>query len=330
MDFTRFKYGCELILWGFFKKLVIADRAVIAINTVVSDYNSCDGTTLTFAVLLYALQLYADFSGGIDISRGISQILGIDMVENFRRPYFSKSISEYWRRWHITLGAWMKEYIFYPLSISKLFLSVSKKMKKTKLGTTKAGSHISKVLPTAFASLVVFLVVGVWHGASWKYVAFGLWNGGIIMLSILCKPLTDGALRRLRINPERFLWKLFQMLRTFLIVCIGYVFDIAPSFKQAMWTFKMCIIRQDTSRINAMLHELGLLTVDYCILFAALIVLIIVGVIQEQTGERIRTIIDRKNYLFEVCIIAAGLLITIFLGVYYPGYDAASFVYAQF
>ena len=93
MDFTRFKYGCELILWGFFKKLVIADRAVIAINTVVADYNSYNGTTLTFTVLLYALQLYADFSGGIDISRGIAQILGIDMAENFRRPYFSKSIN---------------------------------------------------------------------------------------------------------------------------------------------------------------------------------------------------------------------------------------------
>lgn len=224
---------------------------------------------MTFTVLLYALQLYADFSGGIDVSRGIAQILGIEMAENFRRPYFSKSINEYWRRWHITLGAWMKEYIFYPLSLSSTFLTASKKMKATKFGATQAGAHIAKVLPTAFASLIVFLIVGVWHGASWKYVVFGLWNGGVIMLSILMKPLFDGALKKLHINPNNFFWRLFQMLRTFVIVCIGYVFDIAPSFRQAMWTFKMILTRQSISHILAKIFSLGITEKDLIILVVA-------------------------------------------------------------
>ena len=330
MDFTRFKYGCELILWGFFKKLVIADRAVIAINTVVADYNSYNGTTLTFTVLLYALQLYADFSGGIDISRGIAQILGIDMAENFRRPYFSKSINEYWRRWHITLGAWMKEYVFYPLSLSGAFLTASKKMKATKFGATKAGAHIAKVLPTAFASLIVFLIVGVWHGASWKYVAFGLWNGGVIMLSILMKPLFDGALKKLHINPNNFFWRLFQMLRTFVIVCIGYVFDIAPSFRQAMWTFRKIILGQSPIEgIRSVLH-IGLSRENFVILAFSAATLLVISIISEKTTYSIRKQIDNQPVAFECIFIVIGALVVSVFGIYGSGYNAADFVYAQF
>lgn len=330
MDFTRFKYGCELILWGFFKKLVIADRAVIAINTVVADYNSYNGTTLTFTVLLYALQLYTDFSGGIDISRGIAQILGIDMAENFRRPYFSKSINEYWRRWHITLGAWMKEYIFYPLSLSNAFLTASKKMKRTRFGATKAGAHIAKVLPTAIASLIVFLIVGVWHGASWKYVAFGLWNGGVIMLSILMKPLFDRAIKKLHINPQNFFWKLFQILRTFIIVCIGYVFDIAPSFRQAMWTFKMTIMGQNIKEGIASIFALGLEKMDYLLIVICAGVLFIVSLIQERKKIDIRNALDKKSLVIRLLIVLIGLIIILNYGIYGPGYNTVDFVYAQF
>lgn len=330
VDFTRIKYGCELILWGYFKKLVIADRAVMAINTVIDNYYSHNGTTLTFTVLLYALQLYADFSGGIDISRGIAQILGIDMAENFKRPYFSKSINEYWRRWHITLGAWMKEYIFYPLAMSTSFLNASKKMKATRFGKTKAGAYIAKVLPTAFASLIVFLVVGIWHGASWKYVAFGLWNGGVIMLSILMKPLFDSILKKLHINPSNFLWGLFQMLRTFIVVCIGYVFDIAPSFKQAIWTFKMILIGQKLSGFKAQLIELGLGKINLGILGIGALVILVSSIIQEKTNQQIRTLVDKKPVILECCIIVVGVIAVTILGIYGPGYDPADFVYMQF
>lgn len=331
MDFTRFKYGCELILWGFFKKLVIADRAVIAINTVLADYNSYNGTTLTFTVLLYALQLYTDFSGGIDISRGIAQILGIDLAENFRRPYFSRTINEYWRRWHITLGAWMKEYIFYPLSLSGLFLNTSKKLKMTRFGSTKAGAHIAKVLPTAVASLIVFLVVGVWHGASWKYVAFGLWNGGVIMLSILCKPLTDGALKKLHINPKSFLWHLFQMLRTFVIVCIGYVFDIAPSFKQAMWTIKACLTDQSLFSGLKRIRHLGLLDIDYALLFASALILFLVSfLIERNNGNTLLPWLNKKPFIVQYLYVVIIVIVIISFGIYGPGYNPADFVYMQF
>lgn len=330
-DFTRFKYGMELILWGFFKKLIIADRAVIAINTVTADYAAYNGTTLTFTILLYALQLYADFSGGIDISRGVAQIFGIDMVDNFKRPYFAKSINDYWRRWHITLGAWLKNYLFYPLAMSNLFINVSKKMKGTKFGSTKAGAHIAKVLPTSVASLIVFLVVGIWHGANWKYVAFGLWNGGIIMISILLKPVFDWVLAKLRINAQSFAYGVFQMFRTFLVVLVGYVFDVAPDFSQAMNTFKIALFDQSFSKGWSQISELGLDKFDYAIIIFGMIVVFVASVIQERhSSTTIREMLDRKPFALRGLVIFAGMMLVLVFGIYGPGYDPAAFVYMQF
>ncbi|MGN0448822.1 MAG: MBOAT family O-acyltransferase [Ruminococcus sp.] len=330
-DFTRFKYGMELILWGFFKKLIIADRAVVAINTVTADYAAYNGTTLTFTILLYALQLYADFSGGIDISRGVAQIFGIDMVDNFKRPYFAKSINDYWRRWHITLGAWLKNYLFYPLAMSNLFINASKKMKGTKFGSTKAGAHIAKVLPTSIASLIVFLVVGIWHGANWKYVAFGIWNGGIIMISILLKPVFDWVLAKLRINAQSFSYGVFQMFRTFLVVLVGYVFDVAPNFAQAMNTFKLAFVDQNLSVGWSQISELGLDKFDYAIIIFAMIVVFVASVIQERhSSTTIREMLDRKPFALRGLVIFAGLMLVLVFGIYGPGYDPAAFVYMQF
>lgn len=330
-DFTRFKYGMELILWGFFKKLIIADRAVVAINTVTADYAAYNGTTLTFTILLYALQLYADFSGGIDISRGVAQIFGIDMVDNFKRPYFAKSINDYWRRWHITLGAWLKNYLFYPLAMSNLFINASKKMKGTKFGSTKAGAHIAKVLPTSIASLIVFLVVGIWHGANWKYVAFGIWNGGIIMISILLKPVFDWVLAKLRINAQSFAYGVFQMFRTFLVVLVGYVFDVAPNFSQAMNTFKLVFVDQSFSAGWSQIRELGLDKFDYAIIIFGMIVVFVASVIQERhSSTTIREMLDKKSFALRGLVIFAGLMLVLVFGIYGPGYDPAAFVYMQF
>jgi D-alanyl-lipoteichoic acid acyltransferase DltB (MBOAT superfamily) len=339
-DFTRFKHGCQLILWGFFKKLVIADRAVIAINavTATSDtYSSYGGTTLTFTVLLYALQLYADFSGGIDISRGVAQIFGIDMIDNFKRPYFSKSINEYWRRWHISLGAWMKDYIFNPLAISGPFLNASKKMRSTRFGKTKAGTHIAKVLPTAFASLIVFLVVGIWHGASYKYVAFGLWNGLIIMLSILMQPLFDGVVDKLRINRKNPLFIFFQMFRTFIVVLVGYVFDVAPTFNHGMMTISRFFTDQDFSRGmteilgNSVKKGLGLTWKDYVLLAVCIVVILIISIIQERHSDtNIREMLDKKPFILRFILFFICIMAVIIFGIYGSGYAAADFVYMQF
>ena len=331
-DFTRFKHGCELIMWGFFKKLVIADRAVIAITAVTTDYNKFGGTTLTFTILLYALQLYADFSGGIDISRGVAQIFGVDMIDNFKRPYFSRSINEYWRRWHISLGAWLKNYLFYPVAMSNAFITASKKMKGTRFGKTAAGAHISKVLPTSVASLIVFLVVGIWHGASWKYVAFGAWNGLIIMVSILLEPLFISAKDKLHIKDTNIPFMLFQMFRTFLIVLVGYVFDVAPSFSQAMRTFWLFFTNQNFKLGYSQISDLGLGKKDYLVVLLGGLIIFIASVIQERSkdGMDIRHMLDKKPFILRFALLFVGLISIVVFGIYGSGYSAADFVYAQF
>lgn len=330
-DFTRVKHGMELILWGFCKKLIVADRAVIAINTVTADYDSYSGTTLTFIILLYALQLYADFSGGIDISRGVAQIFGIDMIDNFKRPYFSKSINEYWRRWHISLGGWLKNYLFYPIAMSNVFLNASKKMKGTRFGKTAAGSHISKVLPTSVASLIVFLVVGIWHGADWKYVAFGVWNGVIIMLSILLQPVFDIIIEKLHIRRESWWYSVFQILRTFLVVLVGYVFDVAPSFQEGMRTIIAFFTGQDFARGLAEISNLGLILQDYIVLLIGTGVIFTVSLIQERHPQTtLRAMVDTRSFALRFALLYFGILAVVIFGIYGSGYNAADFVYMQF
>ncbi len=330
-EYLRFKYGLELILWGYFKKLVIADRAVTAINTVTADYSAYTGTTILFVSLLYALQLYADFSAGIDISRGIAQMLGIDMAVNFRRPYFSRSINEYWRRWHITLGVWMKNYIFYPVAMSGLFLGAGKRMKKSAFGQTKAGAHISKVLPTSVASLIVFLVVGLWHGANGKYVAFGLWNGLIIMLSIVLKPVFENWITALHIRTESFGWRLFQMVRTFIIVLIGYYFDIAPDFAGAVDMIRRSIVDQHLGLGKSEILSIGLKWSDYFVLAVGLIIIWIVSIRQEKLKlDGFGELISRRRTVFQWLCLFCMIMLIIIWGIYGPGYDPADFVYMQF
>lgn len=311
--------------------MVFADRAVIAINAVTSNYGNYGGTTLTFTVLLYAFQLYADFSGGIDISRGVAQIFGIDMMENFRRPYFSKDINEYWRRWHISLGNWFKNYLFYPLAMSSLFINVSKKIKSTKLGATVAGAHIAKVLPTSIASFIVFFMVGVWHGANWKYIEFGVWNGGIIMLSVLMKPVFEWIHKKLRINAKSFPYTVFQIFRTFIVILVGYVFDVAPSFEEAMHTFALFFTDQNLSIGLSQISSLGLGNKEYLLILAGIVIIFIVSLIQERNDKTtIRELLDKKPFALRWFAVFAGVVTVVVFGVYGSGFNAADFVYMQF
>ena len=330
-SFERFKHGCELILWGLVKKMIIADHAVIAINAVVDNYYAYNGTTLTFTIVLYSLQLYADFSGGIDISRGVAEIFGITMMENFRRPYFSKDISEYWRRWHISLGNWFKSYLFYPLAMSSLFLNTSKNIKKSKFGSTKAGAHIAKVLPTSIASFIVFFMVGVWHGASMKYVAFGVYNGGIIMLAVLLKPVFEWMIEKLHIKAQSAPYTLFRILRTYILVLVGYVFDVAPSFSASLHTFRSILTNQNFSESYQEIIDLGLYKKEYLLILLGAVLIFIISVIQERHSDTtIRNMLDKKPFIFRFAPVFIGVMALVVYGVYGSGFNPADFVYMQF
>lgn len=331
-DYHNLKRGCELMLWGYFKKMVIADRAVMFLNVVTADYTAYNGTIILLALLVYTVQLYADFSAGIDISRGICEIIGIDMIENFRRPYFAETINDFWRRWHISLGAWMKKYIFYPFAILKPVMNIGKKIKNSSFGKTEYGKHVAKVFPISLSSLVVFMVVGFWHGANWKYAGFGLWNGLIIMFSELLKPVFEKMTQALHIKTASFGFKLFRIIRTLFIVIVGYVFDIAPGLSSSIDMIRRVFFDQAwTAETVKTIADISPINKDGAVILCiAVIILFVVSLVQESTGKQIRDMIDEKPWPLEWAVLFAGMVIVLCFGIYGPGYDAAAFVYMQF
>ena len=327
------------ICWGLFKKIVIADCSWKAIKSFYdnggingsSDFTGFGGIMVLFIVLTYALQLYCDFSGGIDISRGICKILGINLEVNFRQPFFSKSIGEYWRRWHITLGAWMKNYVFYPIAMSGFSAKVSKRIAKSKVGQTSAGKHLSKVFMTAVASFIVFLLVGIWHGANSKYIAFGVWNGLIIMMSAMLGPVYTKTREVLHINQDAAWWKLFQMIRTFAIVAVGYIFDISDNCTNAIKMIGKMLTDHNISAFMDQLYSLGMRKVEFLAVGLGSIVLLYISIRLEQTKlDSPAELLERRCGLLQWFALFGLIMIILILGAYGPAYDPAEFVYMQF
>ncbi|HOB20919.1 MAG TPA: MBOAT family O-acyltransferase, partial [Candidatus Atribacteria bacterium] len=184
-DSRNISFGIQRILWGYFKKVVLADRILVAVNTLIKNPDTYQGAYVLIGMLFYAYQLYADFTGGIDITIGIAQVLGIEVKENFHRPYFSKNIVEYWRRWHITMGTWFRDYLFYPLSVSKPMLNISKHSRRL------FGEALGKRIPVYLSTFIVWFATGIWHGASWNFIVWGLMNCVVILISQELKPFYD-------------------------------------------------------------------------------------------------------------------------------------------
>ena len=302
------------------KKMVLADRVNAAVTLIFNNYWNYGGWINVFGVILYSIQLYADFSGGIDITIGIAQMFGITMDENFRQPYFSRSIGEFWRRWHITLGTWMKDYIFYPFSLSKCMNKFGKWCKKT------FGNNVGKLLPVSLANLLVFFIVGIWHGAAWKYIMYGMYNGVIIAASGMLAPVYARIHESLHINPKSWWYQVFCIIRTFILVNIGWYFDMADSVSQALCMIRWSIQGLSFSQLNSSLLDLGIEARDYIIIIAGCIIVFIISVLKEK-GIAIRESIAAKP--LAVRWIAYYALIAVILIFGYIG-ATQGFIYANF
>ena len=320
-DYQRVKFGAQLAAWGVFKKLVIADRAAILVNTVFGGYPDFTGRSLWIAVLFYTVQIYADFSGGIDIARGVGQMFGVTMAENFERPYFAQSIAEFWRRWHMTLGGWCRDYIFYPLSLSKAFNQLSKKTRNW------LGNRVGKLVPVILSQLVVFLIIGMWHGSQFKYIAFGLYHGAFIIGGILLEEPMGKWLSKLHINPDSWWYQGFRVLRTFLIVALGRFFSRAGSFTQAMSMMKNCFFPSNAPHPG--LFSLGMGKKELLLLGLAMLVLFVVDLLNER-GVHLREWISARPMPLRWALYLCGVLSIILFGVYGTKYDAAAFIYMRF
>lgn len=227
-SYDRMSAGCARILWGLFKKIVVADQIGIAVNAIFEGYEIYTGIYMMFAMCAYGIQLYADFSGYMDIMCGISCILGIELAENFRCPYFAKTVDEFWRKWHITLGTWFKDYVFYPVSMGKIGQKLGKSARK------KWGPKMGKLVPGYFALIFVWTATGLWHGANWTYLVWGYLNLVVIVSTMQLTDFYEKLKKILHIDSDSILWSVFCIVRTFLLVCFFRFFSAAPDISTAM------------------------------------------------------------------------------------------------
>lgn len=313
LDFSKIAIGLDFIMYGLFKKMLIADRAGIFVNDVFAGSNG--GITVFLAMVLYTVQIYAEFSGCIDIVRGVSYLFGIELPINFKQPFFSQSIQEFWQRWHISLGAWIKEYVFFPVSLSKMNTSV------VKLSKDKMNPYWSKFITVAFPLFFVWIVNGIWHGASYKYVAYGMYYYIFMMLGLLAKPFFSKMLEKLKLNKTLLL--LFRMLRTTIFVVVGMTLFRSPS----LGDFGIAISSLFKGSTGVLGH--GLVPFDFVILIIGNAIVLIESILEEkkllslEKGFTEKPVIRALAYTFIISSI-------VILGIYGDEYDASQFIYGAF
>ncbi|MEG2250841.1 MAG: MBOAT family O-acyltransferase [Malacoplasma sp.] len=323
-DHRNIEFGLQRIIWGMFKKLVIAERLSIIVSTIYGNYEVYAGIYVFIAVIGYTLQVYADFSGCMDIVIGISEMFGIKLPENFNTPFYSTSLSEVWRRWHMTLGFWVKDYILYPLLKSSLMQKIRVCSKK------RLGKKLSKSIPLYCALFITWFSVGFWHGGSWNYVlGSGLFFFIMIVGGQILEPVFKKTIAVLKINTNCFSWKLFQRFRTFLLFASSVSFGKAASTKAAidMWksafsTFNPWVL------FDKSIYNLGVDKENVFVLIISLCIFFIISKLQ-QTGS-IREKLSQQNLLFRWSILLILIFATIIFGMYGSNYASSPFIYGGF
>ena len=320
-----FSYGLMRILWGYFKKMVIADRLIVAVKVLIDADNAAaySGTYVFVAMLFYAFQLYCDFTGGIDITIGIAQSMGIKLAENFNLPYFSRNIKEYWNRWHITMGTWFTDYIFYPISVCKPMLKLSKWSRE------HLGPAVGKRVTVYLSSFAVWLTTGIWHGAAWNFIVWGLMNWVVIMISQELEPLYGKFHKVFRFKGKAW-YTVFEVIRTILLMSAIRMFDC---YRDVPLTFKM--VGSMFTRFNfhilwdGSLLQLGLNGSDFILLAVCLLIVLGVSLFKVKFGSIRDAIYAKPRGLFYSVMILLFVSILIF-GAYGIGFDSSQFIYNQF
>ncbi len=316
-SYERFAEGSLRALYGLtVKKLIIADFLAVIVNRCLASYESYSGWSILLCLILYSIELYADFSGYMDIVNGISHVLGIEMPENFTRPYFSSSLDEFWRRWHITLGAWFREYVFFPVSMNKKVQQFSKSIRK------KYGSKFGKLIAADIALFFVWTATGLWHDFSWSYLLWGYLNMLVIMGSMHLEDTYKNLKQKLKIDDTRFAYRLFKIVRTFLLVCLIRVAAISGSLTKTFALYRQLFVAEGTEKLFA---ETG--TISLIILVAAIVSMLLIDLLEEH--EKWQEI--KENCPVLVRDLAVSLMIICFILFVGGNNDLlGGFMYARF
>lgn len=214
-DYARVVSGLQLMLWGFFKKVVIADRLAVYVNLVYNNPGEYYGLQIVMATVFFAFQIFCDFSGYSDIAIGAAKIFGVNLMKNFDKPYSAKSISEFWKRWHISLSTWFKDYVYIPLG----------------------GNRVIK-WRWYYNLFITFFISGLWHGANWTFIIWGALHGFYLVFAIITRPHRDALIKRAGLDKRPFVLKTLQVISTFVLVNLGWLFFRANNLPDAMLLLK--------------------------------------------------------------------------------------------
>lgn len=323
-DSRQIAFGMQRMLWGIFKKLVISARLGVVVDTIFADTGTYGGFYIWVAAISFLFQLYTDFSGCMDIILGASECYGITLPENFRSPFFSRSVQEYWQRWHMTLGAWLKDYILYPVLRSRAWRRMTKWIR------AHWGKKAAKQIPSILGMLCVWMFMGLWHGGSWKYIiGMGVWFWFLIAAAQVLEPVFKKIIAVLKINTGCFSWHLFQSLRVFGLAVIGNMFFRLDSLRVTLRTIKLGLLPNNPEIFfDGSLYQLGLDRPNFILMVVTLLVLLIVSVLQEKGS--LREQIAKQNLVFRWVIWCALIFGILVFGMYGPGYDPADFIYRGF
>ncbi len=322
-DYNRLAKGVQLIFWGLFKKMVIADRLNILVAQVFDAYNNYSGSIILLAGVLYTLQIYAEFSACMDIVTGSAEIFGVRLSKNFERPFFSKSVGEFWRRWHITLGAWLRDYVFYSVSLSKPF------MKLSKFAKTHFNEFLGSLVPASFAMFFTWFGIGFWHGAGWKYIVYGLYYYGIMTAGMYLEPLFQGAFSALKIKRDSKPLNALRILRTVILVVGGMILFRADTVGVWCDMLKSIFISFGAGGFLHTALSLGMDKQDFLIVAVGAALMLIISILQEK-GISVRDSLARQKLPVRWSVYACLVLAVVIFGAYGQGYDAVDFIYGQF
>lgn len=314
--------------YGLFKKVCIANVLGGTVAKLLESLQdpAMPGSVAAYGVLLYSIQMYADFSGGIDMVEGVSELLDIQMAPNFRQPYFSTSLSVFWQRWHMSLGVFVRSYVFYPLAVTKPFRQLGR------WGTKRLGKQVGRTLPACVANVVVFLIVGAWHGIELHYLAWGLFNGVIIAVSDLLAPVFDKISGLLHLNRKAGPYVAFAMLRTFFVVNVARYFDCIADLSVALSALQRTLFSFRAGMFASVIPSTGIKYQEFFgvppVVLVACALVFVVSVAYER-GTDVRACIMRWNVVPRFALyVVVGAMIAISFGL--ETVSGGTFLYANF
>lgn len=307
-NYKRIADGLTLMLWGYFLKMVIADRVAILVDTVYNQYWMYGSIEIILATFLFGVQIYCDFASYSQIAIGAAKVMGFELMENFNAPYLANSVKDFWRRWHISLSSWFKDYLYIPLG----------------------GNRCSRI--KKYRNLMItFLVSGLWHGANWTFVIWGGLHGIYQIIGDVLRPVKEKLNQKLAVKTESFSYKFGQIAITYILVSFTWLFFRAESVTAAFDMIRSMFVKFNPWVLfDQSLYTLGLNVTEVHILLVALVILILVDGVRFFKAQTIEKFLNEQCLYFRWGIIFFLIFYIFIFGSYGIGYSAQQFIYFQF